>query len=572
MDRDVETLPLPSRQEILGHIDSCGDNSSHYLTTNDSVLLHGGFVDGSQTSFATFYGRHDRYDDAEKLFLKSLELQNRELGPLHAGTLRTMNNLGAMYLNMGRLNEAAAMLQQTLDAKLKVLGPNDPLTLDTVNNMGNLYVMRAMFTQATEMYTRALQGYIDIYGHDHRSVVEALNNLGEVSMKTGDLEDAEHRFTAALGTASNTASDGSDSFTSNGNALVLYIKSNIAVIYALQGRSSEAIEVYMQVISGREKLLGPGHSLTLMSMCELADIYRDRGQTDEAELWYVRGKATMHRRRERPLESEQEKGNDPPAGSSSTISQPTFSSTAGTRNLPPEAQPPRLADGIMENQPREAIAISGSSNQEAELEGRNSVLNGINSRSTDTEPHHGLRSHVGATSNNAWDDQWVVGSRKMDDPEESLCRVGDSDGRSTIMDSQGLENLPKNDEKPSQATEERKGSLESAILHDRDAISRMPRPNESKDPRLHEEDQLREKMRELEEQFREMEEIEKRKEEQLRKMEEIEKRKEEQLRKMEEIEKRKEEQLREMEEIEKMKRHINVRRHGINKEHSCTVM
>jgi len=61
------------------------------------------------------------------------------LGPDHTLTLNTVNNLGLLYKDQGKLKEAEEMLLRALIAYEKALGPDHISTLNTVNNLGLLY-------------------------------------------------------------------------------------------------------------------------------------------------------------------------------------------------------------------------------------------------------------------------------------------------------------------------------------------------------------------------------------------------------------------------------------------------
>jgi pentatricopeptide repeat protein len=50
--------------------------------------------------------------------------------------LKTVNNLGNLYVRQGRLEEAEAMYQRALQGKERALGRDHTSTLDTVNNLG----------------------------------------------------------------------------------------------------------------------------------------------------------------------------------------------------------------------------------------------------------------------------------------------------------------------------------------------------------------------------------------------------------------------------------------------------
>src|SRR5947199_3589480 len=82
----------------------------------------------------------------------------KALGPDHTSTLDTVNNLGILYVNQGKLAEAEQMYQRALAGKEKALGPDHTSTLDTVNNLGVLYVIQGKLAEAEQMFQRALAG------------------------------------------------------------------------------------------------------------------------------------------------------------------------------------------------------------------------------------------------------------------------------------------------------------------------------------------------------------------------------------------------------------------------------
>jgi tetratricopeptide (TPR) repeat protein len=147
------------------------------------------------------------------------------------------------------------------------------------------------------MYQRALEGYTKLHGPEHKSVAEAWNNLGEISMKQGRFSVAQEQFATALETVQ--ASAGGDT------AFILYLKSNLALIYKFEKFFTLAKDLYSEVIEGRSAMLGMGHSSTLQSMCEMGDVFLAEGNKQRAEVWYAMGKASVERRRkaERELEA-----------------------------------------------------------------------------------------------------------------------------------------------------------------------------------------------------------------------------------------------------------------------------
>jgi len=71
--------------------------------------------------------------------MRALAGKEKALGPDHTLTLNTINNLGVLYADQGKLAEAEEMYARALAGKEKALGPDQISTLKTVNNLGISY-------------------------------------------------------------------------------------------------------------------------------------------------------------------------------------------------------------------------------------------------------------------------------------------------------------------------------------------------------------------------------------------------------------------------------------------------
>jgi tetratricopeptide (TPR) repeat protein len=92
-------------------------------------------------------------------------------------TLFTVNNLGNLYGDQGKLAEAEQMYFRALAGKEKALGPNHTSTLSTVSNLGLLYGAQSKLTEAGQIYLRALIGYEKALGPDSTSILDTVNNI-----------------------------------------------------------------------------------------------------------------------------------------------------------------------------------------------------------------------------------------------------------------------------------------------------------------------------------------------------------------------------------------------------------
>ena len=66
--------------------------------------------------------------DAERLYVKAFDVQQRVLPADHPRVLSTMNNLGVLYRQQGRLDKAEPLLTDALEGRRRVFGDEHPRT------------------------------------------------------------------------------------------------------------------------------------------------------------------------------------------------------------------------------------------------------------------------------------------------------------------------------------------------------------------------------------------------------------------------------------------------------------
>jgi tetratricopeptide (TPR) repeat protein len=136
------------------------------------------------------------------LYERTLQGKEKSLGADHTSTLDTVNNLGNLYKNQGRLAEAEQMYNRALQGKDKALGTDHTSMLTIVNNLGSLYKAQGRLAEAEQMYERALRGYEKAIGTNNvLSYIPALNTmwgLGSLAEHQSDLVNAEIMYSKAL--------------------------------------------------------------------------------------------------------------------------------------------------------------------------------------------------------------------------------------------------------------------------------------------------------------------------------------------------------------------------------------
>ena len=78
-------------------------------------------------NLASLYEKLEKYEEAEVLYKKSIEIYEEILGKIHPDTLAAYTNLAGLYDNTGRREEAEKMYKKAICAYRKILGDNHPI-------------------------------------------------------------------------------------------------------------------------------------------------------------------------------------------------------------------------------------------------------------------------------------------------------------------------------------------------------------------------------------------------------------------------------------------------------------
>ncbi|MBD1213470.1 MAG: ATP-binding protein, partial [Dolichospermum circinale Clear-D4] len=111
--------------------------------------------DLSLDGLALLYYFQGRYNDAEPLFLQSLDIRKRQLGNDHPHVASSLNNLARLYDSQGRYNDAEPLYLQSLDIRKRQLGNDHPDVAQSLNNLALLYDSQGRYNDAEPLYLQS---------------------------------------------------------------------------------------------------------------------------------------------------------------------------------------------------------------------------------------------------------------------------------------------------------------------------------------------------------------------------------------------------------------------------------
>jgi len=230
---------------------------------------------GSLNGLALLYDSQGRYNDAEPLYLQSLDIRKRQLGNDHPDVATILNNLAGLYESQGRYNDAEPLYLQSLDIRKRQLSNDHPDVATSLNNLAQLYYSQGRYNDAEPLLLQSLDIRKRQLGNDHPHVAQSLNNLAQLYYSQGQYNDAEPLYLQSL--------DIRKRQLGNDYPDVAQSLNNLAQLYYSQGQYNDAEPLYLQSLDIKKRQLGNDYPDVATSLNNLALLYESQRKYLEAE-------------------------------------------------------------------------------------------------------------------------------------------------------------------------------------------------------------------------------------------------------------------------------------------------
>src|SRR5262249_1065756 len=108
-------------------------------------------------SLAATYNSMNRLSEAGPLYLRSLRIRERALGPDNAALAAPHNNLASLYHQLGEYAQAETHYERAVAIWEKVLGPDYPDIGTALYNLAVAYRVQGKFVEAEAIYRRSAE-------------------------------------------------------------------------------------------------------------------------------------------------------------------------------------------------------------------------------------------------------------------------------------------------------------------------------------------------------------------------------------------------------------------------------
>jgi tetratricopeptide (TPR) repeat protein len=239
----------------------------------------------SLNNLAYLYESQGRYEEAEPLFLQTLEVTKRLLGEDHLSVAVSLNNVALLYEAQGRYEEAEPLFLQTLEVTKRLLGEDHPDVAIGLNNLAYLYESQGRYEEAEPLYLQALKLKKCFLDEDYSHVASSLNNLAELYRTQGRYEEAEPLHQQSLLLRQRLLGKEHPDVATSLN--------NLALLYESQGDYSEAERLYLQALQIYRRLMGENHPYVAFSLNNLATLYSCQGRYSQAEPLHLQASTIL---------------------------------------------------------------------------------------------------------------------------------------------------------------------------------------------------------------------------------------------------------------------------------------
>ncbi|MBE0660932.1 MAG: CHAT domain-containing protein [Bacteroidales bacterium] len=215
-----------------------------------------------------------RYKEAEKLFLKVLELFENQYGREHKETLRPINRLGRTYSQLRENEKALHYLQEAFGIAQKLYGSESAEAAYRLIDIGHVYSQLYEPDKANKTYNQALKLFKKLFGKVSSKTANVLMNIGSAYQKKGDYLDAERYYLRAFEIFSKVSEPGSEDFNR--------IYSNMGYIYRKKGDLEKALDFGQKALEIKLKNYEPTHPSVGKYYRNIGRVYEEMNRMEEA--------------------------------------------------------------------------------------------------------------------------------------------------------------------------------------------------------------------------------------------------------------------------------------------------
>ncbi|MEQ9466761.1 MAG: CHAT domain-containing tetratricopeptide repeat protein [Ekhidna sp.] len=220
------------------------------------------------------YAIQGSFKKAEKSLLRGLKTFEENGLEATFEYASTLNSLGILYMDKGKLPEAEEIFQQAMSIVNRIQGEYEDVIAGLQNNLAIVYFNLGNYERATELQRAILKADKEYFGEDSYTYGLDLLNLGLTLLYDGQYAESEKLHLEALEVFE--ASAGKESIDYG------RVQNNLSLLYTKRGYIDQAIDYGQKAIKTYEASLGAEHPETAFPYFNLANAHLGYEEIEEA--------------------------------------------------------------------------------------------------------------------------------------------------------------------------------------------------------------------------------------------------------------------------------------------------
>ncbi|CAH1226711.1 TTC28 [Branchiostoma lanceolatum] len=238
----------------------------------------------------TYMGNGGQVENIKAInyYEQSLQMMQSIYGvdTVHPHIASSLNNLGAVWSDLGDYRKAINYYQQSLKMNQGIYGEDTvhPEIASYLNNLGVLWGKLGDCRKAVSYYKQSLQMRRRIYGENtaHPDIADTLNNLGVAWVMLGDYKNAISHYEESLQMKRSIYGEGT------AHTDIAFLLNNFGTAWRSLADYRKAISYYEQSLEMKRSIYGENtaHPDITTSLNNLGNVYTDLGDHRKAISYY----------------------------------------------------------------------------------------------------------------------------------------------------------------------------------------------------------------------------------------------------------------------------------------------
>jgi tetratricopeptide (TPR) repeat protein len=222
------------------------------------------------------YLRLGRLEAAQEYHQRAFTIRTLILDENHLSIATSSTSLSEFYKEIGKYDLALPLCVKSLRIRQIKLRENHPLTLGSLNNLADVFFRLERYKAAICLHKLVLKRRRIHLGCEHEEVAESLNNIGCVNLNLGEYKEAIFRLEEALKIYKKRLGD----YHRN----TVNTKNNLAIAFSHDSQIELALELQTQVVEFHTKCIGGNNIDAARGMVNLAAISYELQNYTQCEL------------------------------------------------------------------------------------------------------------------------------------------------------------------------------------------------------------------------------------------------------------------------------------------------